>query len=287
LLTTTGGLDVGPVVPATAAVLDAAGEPYELMTAEQAHERWPALRLDPGAPVLHHADAGVLRAEATVRAQARLSVAAGAELRERTVVTSIQPSDAEVEILTDRGDRLRAPVVVVAAGPWAGPLLSTAGIELRLEPSREQVSYFELEEAPALPTVIDWNTERVQVPYAVPDPWEPGSFKAGFHRVGPVVSPDVSGEPDTSLIARAEAFAVRRYPGARPTGRTDTCFYTSTPDEDFAIGRIGPIVVASPCSGHGFKFAPLFGEALADLATDTEPVTDLAMFRLDRPALRV
>jgi sarcosine oxidase len=60
-----------------------------------------------------------------------------------------------------------------------------------------------------------------------------------------------------------------------------------TPDEDFAIGRVGPIVVASPCSGHGFKFAPLFGEVLADLATGVAPSIDLSMFRLDRPALQL
>jgi len=286
LLVTTGGLDVGPVVPATAAVLDAAGESYELLTAEEVHLRWPALLLDPGAPALYHSEAGVLRAEATVQAQARLAVAAGADVREGTTAEKIEHAGDGVAVTTATGERWEAPVAVVTAGPWAGPLLAAAGIDLPLVPSREQVSYFELPEPVDLPTLIDWNTERIEVPYAVPDPAEPGSFKAGFHRSGPVVAPDGSGEPDPSLIARAEAFAARRCPGARPTGRTDTCFYTCTPDEDFAIGRVGPIVVASPCSGHGFKFAPLFGEVLADLATGAQPSIDLSMFRLDRAALR-
>ncbi len=286
LLTITGGLDVGPVVPATAAVLDAAGEPYELMTAEDVHLRWPALRLDPGAPAIYHAEAGVLRAETTVRAQARLAVAAGAELREGTTVEKIERAGDAVAVTTATGERWEAPAAVVTAGPWAGPLLATAGIDLPLVPSREQVSYFELPDPADLPTLIDWNAERIEVPYAVPDPAEPGSFKAGFHRSGPVAAPDGAGEPDPSLVARAEAFAARRYPGARPTGRTDTCFYTCTPDEDFAIGCVGPIVVASPCSGHGFKFAPLFGEVLADLATGAQPSVDLSMFRVDRRALR-
>jgi sarcosine oxidase len=286
LLTTTGGLDAGPVVPATAAVLDAAGERYELLSAEQAHERWPALRLDPGAQVLYQDEAGVIRAETTVRTQAAMAVNAGAEIRERTVAATVDPAGDAVAVTTTDGERYEAACAVVAAGPWAGPLLSGSGIHLPLETSREQVSYFELDRANELPTVIDWNAERVEVPYGVPDPSEPGSFKAGFHRSGPVVPPDGSGEPDPSLRARAEAFAARRYPGARPSGRIDLCFYTTTPDEDFAIGRIGPIVVASPCSGHGFKFAPLFGEALADLAIGAEPSIDLSMFRLDRAALR-
>jgi sarcosine oxidase len=286
LLTTTGGLDVGPEVPATAAVLDAAGERYELLTTDEARERWPALYLDPGAQVLFQADGGVLRADATVRAQARLAVAAGARLREATTVGSFEPAGDGITVTTLEGERHEAGVVVLAAGPWAGPLLAAAGIHLRLAPSREQVSYFELPRTTPLPTVIDWNDERVEVPYAVPDPAEPGGFKVGFHRSGPVVSPDSAGEPDPSLHARAEAFAARRYPGARPAGRTDTCFYTTTPDEDFVLGRLGPVVVASPCSGHGFKFAPMFGEVLADLATDAEPRIDLSMFRPDREALR-
>ena len=45
-----------------------------------------------------------------------------------------------------------------------------------------------------------------------------------------------------------------------------TCLYTNTPTQDFVIDREGPIVVGSPCSGHGFKFAPLIGRMLADLA---------------------
>jgi sarcosine oxidase len=287
LLTTTGGLDVGPEVPATTAVLDAAGERYELLTTEQAHERWPALHLDAGAQVLFQADGGVLRAEATVRVQARLAVAAGAVLRDATTVGSFELVGDGVTVTTLEGERYEAAVAVVAAGPWAAPLLAAAGIRLRLTPSREQVSYFELLGAPAMPTVIDWNDERVEVPYAVPDPAEPGAFKAGFHRSGPVVSPDEASTPDPSLHERAEAFAARRYPGAWPTGRIDTCFYTTTPDEHFALGRTGPVVVASPCSGHGFKFAPLFGEVLADLATGAAPGIDLSMFRLDREALRV
>jgi len=69
--------------------------------------------------------------------------------------------------------------------------------------------------------------------------------------------------------------------------RTETCLYTTTPDEDFVIDRVGPLVIASPCSGHGFKFAPLIGEVLADLAMGERPSVPLDRFRVDRSALRV
>jgi sarcosine oxidase len=64
-----------------------------------------------------------------------------------------------------------------------------------------------------------------------------------------------------------------------------TCLYTRTPDEDFVVdcsAHDPRIVLASPCSGHGFKFASVLGEALADLATGCAPANDIARFRADR-----
>ena len=58
-----------------------------------------------------------------------------------------------------------------------------------------------------------------------------------------------------------------------------------TPDEHFILDRLPgapQIIVASPCSGHGFKFGSVFGEVLADLASGKEPAFDLSMFRLGR-----
>jgi sarcosine oxidase len=75
--------------------------------------------------------------------------------------------------------------------------------------------------------------------------------------------------------------------GYRPTGRTDTCLYTNAPDEEFVIDRVGPVVIGSPCSGHGFKFVPFIGEQLARLAVGEEPAVDLARFSATRAALRV
>jgi sarcosine oxidase len=63
------------------------------------------------------------------------------------------------------------------------------------------------------------------------------------------------------------------------------CIYTNTPDEDFIIDRLPgmeEVVIASPCSGHGYKFASAIGEAVADLATGTTPKVDLGMFALSR-----
>ena len=66
------------------------------------------------------------------------------------------------------------------------------------------------------------------------------------------------------------AYVGKRLPALDPTPVNEaTCLYTWTANEDFILDRPagGPFVVASPCSGHGAKFAPLLGEIIADLAT--------------------
>jgi sarcosine oxidase len=86
-------------------------------------------------------------------------------------------------------------------------------------------------------------------------------------------------------VARVTNFAGRRFAPHRPTEATDTCLYTNTPDEDFVLDRQGPIVIGSPCSGHGFKFTPLIGRILADLATGERPSIPLDRFASTRPTL--
>jgi sarcosine oxidase len=75
-------------------------------------------------------------------------------------------------------------------------------------------------------------------------------------------------------------------PGVEPVAVSDaTCLYTSTATEDFVVDRVGPVVICSPCSGHGFKFAPLIGELVAGLADDGSPAPE--RFRLAAQNLRV
>jgi len=63
--------------------------------------------------------------------------------------------------------------------------------------------------------------------------------------------------------------------------------YTMTADEDFVLDRAGPLVVAGGCSGHAFKFGPLLGEFLADLAVGNDIPVPRERFSLRRPALAV
>jgi len=287
LMINTAGLDVGQGGRSSAEALRAAGERLEYLAPEAVLERWPALRFPHDAEIFVQEDGGVCRSERTVLAQARLAAELGATVREETVVDRVASVGGGVEVVTHEGEVARSPVAVVTAGPWARGLLRGAGIDLPLVPSFEQVTYFELDDPSPLPTVIDWDQDPVHTPYWVPDPAEPGHFKVALHMSGPSVDPDArSFEPDAVRVEAVERYAAGHAAGQRPTGRTDTCLYTNTPDEDFVIDRVGPIVIGSPCSGHGFKFVPFVGEQLARLAVGEPPQVDLARFAASRPALR-
>ena len=75
-----------------------------------------------------------------------------------------------------------------------------------------------------------------------------------------------------------------------PLVKAMTCLYTTTPDRDFVIGTLpdrAQVAVASACSGHGFKFVPVVGEILADLATTGTTPHDISLFDLERSGLRL
>jgi len=295
LLYTTGGIDIGEGGRRSADALVAAGAPFAWLTPEATMERWPGLVIAPGTPVLLQEQGGVCMAERTVRAQARVAMDAGATMREETVVRAIDRRGDGVQLTTDRGDTYTAPVAVVTAGPWAGPLLRTAGIDLPLVPSFEQVTYCRLVGEPYLfPTIIDWSGVSTRglpsdgdgstnAPYALPNPEEPGSIKMALDRSGPDADPDTrSFEPDPERLARLAAWASRRFLPLVEAQPPETCLYTNTPDGEFVLDRLGPIVVGSPCSGHGFKFAPLIGKIMADMATGAPIALRLEAFQAGR-----
>lgn len=285
LLRTVGGLDVGDPTETAAAALEATGEPFERPSPPEVAERFPALRFRQGSRFLYQPDGGILRSKEIVLALARLAAAQGADIREETAVASVRPTVEGVEVVTERGEVVRAKATIVAPGAWLGPFARSLGFNLHLRPTLEQSTYVETETV-GIPTVIDWSASATQPPYLVPDPFEPGVAKGGIHLSGPDVDPDARPfQPDPTREERVVAWLRERLTGPVSLRRSETCLYTRTPDEDFVIDAAGPVVVASPCSGHGFKFTPLIGEVLADLATGADPSIPLDRFRARRPAL--
>ena len=124
--------------------------------------------------------------------------------------------------------------------------------------------------------------------YDFPEYGIPG-FKLGlYHHQGQAVDPDTLDrgliEPQDEAVLRAGTS--RYFPGADgPVLTLKACLFTNTPDEHFIIDRLPEspqVVVVSPCSGHGLKFASVVGEIAADLALDGQTGHDIGMFRIDR-----
>lgn len=261
LLTTTGGLDTGKDLDQHVAALTEHGVSFEMIDGAEATRRWPLMSLASDAPVLYQADAGIVAADKAVAAFVQGARAAGARVDEGVRVEAIEPVDAGVLVRT-AAEAIAADAVVVTAGAWARGLLATAGIELPTRPTRETVAYFRFPDGALPPALVDWGSPSI---YALASPGQ--GLKAGEHIAGPTTDPDLEGVPDEEAVARLETWIAERFPGVDPVAHSpETCLYTNTPDEDFVLDRRGPVVIGSPCSGHGFKFAPLIGRRLASLA---------------------
>ena len=260
LLTSMGGLDTGEGIEHNAKALSECGVEHEMTEGKEIAKRFPSVQIDPYEPVLYQADGGVVAAERSVAAFARLAVAGGVEIREGEVATALEPAESGVRIRTEHG-LFEAQVAVVTAGAWAKPLLATAGIDLPVGVTRETVAYFEMLGA-APPPLVDWGDPAI---YALPSPGQ--GLKAAQHIAGPEVDPDSAKSPSSRSVEIVSSWVKKRYPTANDTPHlVETCLYTNTDDERFIMERHGPIVVGSACSGHGFKFAPATGERLANLA---------------------
>ncbi|MCW2879534.1 MAG: FAD-dependent oxidoreductase [Sphaerisporangium sp.] len=287
LLRTTGGLDLGARrdPEGLAGILGAAGVPYELLTAGAAAERWPHMRF--AGPALYHPEAGVVDADATVAASARRAADLGAEVLTGTRVDGIEVrGDGRASLRTSDGAELLADTVVVAAGAWLPELAETIGLPLGLPPlsvTQQQVFHFRQRD-PDLAWPILVSKEESQI-FGLPSGRDGGpapAFKVAQHDGGTLTTAATrSGVVDPAARDRVGSWVARWLPGLDPVPVAEaTCLYTTTPDEDFILDRAGPIVVASPCSGHGAKFAPLIGRMAAELALgEAEPHPRFALRR--------
>ena len=283
LLLMTGGLDFGAERDPEHlhAVLTSCGVPAALLSPAEAAERWPYFFFAGTGPVMFHADSGALDPDRAMAAMLRLAAARGADVRFETPVTRLETAPAGDGVIahTDSG-AFTAPVAVVAAGGWLPPLLGSMVALPPLQVTQQQAFHFAPREEPAAPWPIfifkDVH-DRDHV-YGLPggrDGEVPGAMKVGEHHNGKATTADGrDGLVDPRARERVRAFVSKRLPGldSAPVNEL-TCMYTTTANEDFILDRQGPLVVASACSGHGAKFAPLLGEIITGLAAG-EPTPD-------------
>jgi sarcosine oxidase len=261
LIVTTGGLDHGDI-DANLRALQACGASTEVVDGAVASERWPAYSFPRDSRVLYQADAGYARADRCLRAFVSSATAHGTELRTNCRVRALK-DDGERAVVETDDDTFSARVTVVTAGGWVNELVGTIGERLPVAVTRQTIAYFEMDPAISFPTLVDWTDPPL---YSLPAPGI--GVKVGAHHVGPTTDPDDPGVVDEATVEVMTAWTRKRYPlAARDPVMAETCIYTSTADERFIFERRGPFVIGSACSGHGFKFGPLTGRRLADLAT--------------------
>lgn len=273
VLVETGSVDHGDPagVSAIRSALDTASVPYEMLEPSAASERWPGMQFD--GPVLHQADGGRLEAAVALRTFIAQAEQRGAQLRWNAAVRALEVGSDRVRAVTD-DETYDAAFVVVAAGSWVGDLL---GSHLSLPPlvvTQESAFHFAPREPVPWPSFIH---HGAIFQYGLETPGE--GVKVAEHHTGPTVTAaDRDFVVDGTARERVVKFVEQWLPGVAPDPVSEvTCLYTNTATEDFVLDRVGPIVVASACSGHGFKFAPLVGDVVANLVEGAAPLARFAL----------
>lgn len=286
LLRILGGIDFGSTRDVRAVVggLAEVGAQYEILGAAEAEREWPGMRFD--GEIVYHPEAGALDPDRTITAMLDGARRRGAQVRHGVRATAVRPvgsgDDGAVVELSD-GSSVTARQVVVAAGAWVEELLD--GL-VRLPPltvTQQQIFHFPRSDqaAPPWPSVIhQWEGHGWYHLAGGRDGGPGDDRKIGEHDFGtPTTARARDGAVDPDSRARVVDYVRRWLPGLSPQPSSEaTCLYTTTPTEDFVLDRVGPLVVCSPCSGHGAKFAPLIGELCTGLVTGTADVPD--RFRL-------
>ena len=296
LLRQTGALMVseadGLLVPGALASAREHNIPHEPLSAAEIRRRFPVMAPRESLIGLFEHRAGALDIEGCIGAQLELAARNGAELRfdapiERWTPTDLNDLESPIEIQTPDG-AVTADRLILTAGAWTASLLRK--LELPLLVSRQVMFWLRPKgdasrfRAGNLPIWM-WERGRQDFGYGLPD--FGNGVKVGHHFPDEAVEPS---DYDRNIHPRDEA-TIRAWLGdTLPDAsgqilRAETCLYTNTPDAHFLLDlhpKRPNIVAACPCSGHGFKFAPAIGEAIADLAIDRRSRHNLHLFRFER-----
>ena len=287
----TGGLMIGPedgvLVAGSRRSADEHGVPHDMLTADDVRRRWPAYDPPDGHVALFELRAGLLLPELCVETYLELARHNGAttQLGERVLEWTADGED--VSVRTDRAT-YRASRLVLTSGAWLPSLVPDVPMPLTIE--RQMFHWFEptarrdLHRADRCPLAL-WEFEPDRMVAMFPDLGD--GVKTGVHHEGEATDPAIvrrtTSEAEDAdiraLLARLMPDAAGRQLEAR------VCLYTNTPDHDFLIDahpRHANVLLVSPCSGHGFKFASAIGEVVAELVAHGESRFDLTPFRLGR-----
>ena len=260
----------------------AAAEAYDLEHERLNTAEWPLASPSSPSPVTsrgcYEPGAGFVRPEAAVEAQLRLARERGATLAFGERVVGYDDHGTHVTVRTTN-QTVEASTLVVTAGPWVSELVPELAPVVRI--LRQVLFWFDLRDASSYPGLRDspvyiWSpgTDPDEVIYGFPmvDGPDGGAKVAREQFVVDTTPDDVDRAVSPDEIEEMyERYVRDRLPAL--SGRcvkAAVCLYTDTPDSRFVIDRLPSmpnVIVASPCSGHGFKHSAAIGECLAQLAT--------------------
>lgn len=275
LRTFTGGIDSGSMRDPEHLlyVLRQAGADGELLAPQDVAERWPGMRVDE--QVMFHPHAGWMNSDATVAALIDVAQRHGAQLHQGVTAERVETADGKIRVHTSSGESWRADRLVLAMGGWIVERAAGFLRELGLKPAIPPITVRQQE-------VFHFRQYHPQVQYpAVVHKGDQGEFytlasgsdggPAPAMKIGQFNStfPTTASARDKVIDPRAradvQAYARSHFPGLEPDPVAEmSCLFTMTSDQDFLIDTAGPVTIASPCSGHGAKFAPLIGRQIAD-----------------------
>jgi sarcosine oxidase len=296
LFVRTGGLMVGPRTgPLFSGALESArahAVDHDILDAGQIAEQFPAYEARREWVGLLERRAGFLLPERCVASMVRRAEEHGATLRPNTVVARWSAGPRGVTVETS-DERVEVERLVVAAGPWLPGLRESLGVNLPLEIERQMSHWFEPVDPgpkydPRNCPIALWEMPDGDVFATFPD--DGHGVKCGMHHAGAPTSP----ESVVRTVSQGENAVARELleqvmPGAG--GRLKearVCLYTNTPDHHFILDWLegNRVLIVSPCSGHGFKFASAIGEIAGALASGEESWLDLSPFSMKRFGLK-
>lgn len=264
--------------------------PRERWLAGEMAEHYPQLTPPAGSVGWYDPLGAALLVDDCVRTLAEQAVDLGADIRAGRPVAGWKTDGNGVRVAVG-DEELTADRLIVTAGAWSSGVLGELGLPLRV--ARKVVAWYEPDDAadlcPGELPIFYFETDAGEF-YAFPSINADG-IKAAEHTSDTFVrhADDVDRDPREGDDDRLRRFLDGALPGrlGRRT-RWSICMYTHTPDENFIIDRVPgreQVAFAAGLSGHGFKFAPVIGEALADLACDgatDHPIGFLSLRRFNK-----
>jgi len=265
--------------------------PHEIYDAAALRQRFPQFNVSDSEIGYYELGAGYVRPEECINAQLALAKELGATVVTNCKVTAIDAdSTSDGATVKTHADTYRSEQVIVAAGPWIESFFTTKPQYFKVY---RQVLFWFSPKGPIAPFQSDrcpifiwtFNHSGGDGMYGFPAIDGPnGGVKLASEQYVVTESPDtVNREVTQDEIDYTYTNYVKdRFPLLSSNCvKVVSCMYTNTPDSDFVIQRHPDheqIIIASPCSGHGFKHSAAIGETLAQLAVRNTTEIDISKF---------